>query len=331
MSIMRLILSIVIIVFFSLPVYGIDRNDKSFIRVLLGDVRPKLNDLKHIKKVASKAIIDGSVYSGEIEIWKGSEGYFLINVVNLEDYVKGVVTSEVGINWPEEALKAQAVVARTYAVAQIIRNRDRNFYDVTSSVFHQVYRQDEGAEQIEKAVRETKGQILTYEGQPIMAFYHACSIGKTENPEEVFGKNYPYLKSVEVPSTPSPYTLWEKKISFDTLKKALSIDKISDVKIKSYTSTGRVKELEFSDGKNKKTIRATELRRILQWTAIPSTMINSVKIEEDGVVFEGYGFGHGVGMCQWCAFQMAHEGKNYKEILQYFYPGTEITTINENN
>ncbi len=59
----------------------------------------------------------------------------------------------------------------------------------------------------------------------------------------------------------------------------------------------------------KKTIRTTELRRILQWTAIPSTMINSVKVEEDGVVFEGYGFGHGVGMCQWCAFQMAHEGK----------------------
>jgi len=109
------------------------------------------------------------------------------------------------------------------------------------------------------------------------------------------------------------------------------MNKITNVRILNYTSTGRVKEIEFENGGNKKVIKATELRRLLQWTALPSTKINSIKIEEDGVVFEGCGFGHGVGMCQWCAFQMAQEGKNYKEILQYFYPGTEITTINENN
>lgn len=331
MKTIKLILSILIAIIFTLPVYAGDKNGNSFIRVLIGDRRPSLNDLKKVKKVAAKAIIDGSTYSGEIEIWKGSEGYFLINVVQLEDYVKGVVASEVGINWPEEALKAQAVLARTYAVAHIIRNRTNNFYDVTSSVFHQVYREDEGTEEVEKAVKDTRGQILIYQGEPIMAFYHACSVGKTEDPKEVFGREYPYLKPVEVPSTPSPYTLWEKKISFDVLKKALLMDKISEVKIVSYTNTGRVKEIEFSDGKNKKLVKATDLRRLLHWTALPSTMIKSIKVEEDGVVFEGNGYGHGVGMCQWCAFQMAQEGKNYKEILQYFYPGTEITTINENN
>ncbi|GAB5046362.1 SpoIID/LytB domain-containing protein [Thermodesulfovibrio sp. TK110] len=331
MSMREVVLSILITLLFTVQLYGLDRNENSYIRVLIGDRRPTLNDLKKIKKVAAKTIIDGSTYSGEIEIWKGSEGYFLINVVQLEDYVKGVVASEVGIEWPEEALKAQAVLARTYAVAHIIRNRTRNFYDVTSSVFHQVYREDEGNEKVEKAVNETKGQVLTYQGEPIMAFYHACSVGRTEEPEEVFGKKYPYLKSVEVPSTPSPYTIWEKKISFDVLKKALSMEKISDIKILSYTTTGRVKEVEFSDGKNKKTIKATELRRLLRWTAIPSTMIKSITVQEDGVVFEGSGYGHGVGMCQWCAFQMAEEGKNYKEILQYFYPKTEITAINENN
>ncbi|MCS7215561.1 MAG: SpoIID/LytB domain-containing protein [Thermodesulfovibrio sp.] len=307
-----------------------NKNGNTYIRVLLGDKRPSSNDLERIKKVAAKTILDGSTYHGEIEIWKGNEGYFLINVIQLEDYVKGVVASEVGIHWPEEALKTQAVLARTYAVAHILRNRTRSFYDLTSSVFHQVYREDKVTKEVEKAVQETKGQILHYNGEPIMAFYHACSVEKTEDPKEVFGKEFPYLKPVEVPLTPSPYTLWEKKISFETLEKALSMNRIVDAKIASYTTTGRVKELEFSDGKNKKLVKTTELRRLLQWTALPSTMITSIKIEDDGIVFEGKGFGHGVGMCQWCAFQMAQEGKNYKEILQYFYPGTEITTINEN-
>jgi len=329
MKLITLIISFIILIF-SNQAYTAEKNDISFIRVLLGESRPSQTDLEKVKKVSAKTFVRGAKYEGQIELWKDGEGYYLINVVELEDYVKGVVASEVGIDWPKEALKAQAVLARTYALAHIIRNRNKSFYDVTSSVFHQVYKGEETKEDVEKAVNETKGQILTYNGEPIMAFYHACSVGQTEDPKEVFGREYPYLKPVEVPSTPSPYTLWEKKISFEALVKALSMENINNVNILNYTSTGRVKELEFTNGKNKKVIKTTELRRLLQWTALPSTMINSIKIEEDGVVFEGYGFGHGVGMCQWCAFQMAQEGKNYREILQYFYPNTDISQINEN-
>ncbi|GAB6184310.1 SpoIID/LytB domain-containing protein [Thermodesulfovibrio hydrogeniphilus] len=333
MRILKIFVATIIFLFLITPseLFAIEQNSNSYIRVLLGDRRPQQNDLKKIKKVAAKAIVSGSTYEGEIEIWKGEDGYFLINVVNLEEYVKGVVASEVGIQWPEEALKAQAVLARTYAVTHIIRNRERNFYDVTSSVFHQVYKGDIKSEEVEKAVKATKGEILTYNGEPIMAFYHACSIEKTEDAKEVFGREYPYLKPVELPFTPSPYTLWEKKISFEILEKSLSMKKISDVKIISYTSTGRVKELAFLNGKEKKIIKATELRRLLQWSLLPSTMIKSIKVEGDGVIFEGQGYGHGVGMCQWCAFQMAQEGKSYKEILSYFYPGTEISKLNENH
>lgn len=331
MIFLRVILILMITLSFALQAYTLDKNQNSYIRVLIGDRKPLTNDLEKVKTLSAKAIVSGSIYQGEIEIWRGRDGYFLINVVDLEEYVKGVVAGEAGIHWPEEALKAQAVLARTYAVAHIIRNRTKNFYDVTSSVFHQIYRTDEGTEEIEKAVKETKGQILTYSGEPIIAFYHACSVGKTEDPKEVFGREYPYLKPVEVPSTPSPYSMWEKKIPFEMLEKVLSIEKIFHVSILTYTSTGRAKEIEFSDGKNKKVIKATELRRLLQWNALPSTMIKSVKIKEDGVVFEGNGFGHGVGMCQWCAFQMAQEGKTYREILQYFYPQTEIKLIDEIN
>ncbi|WP_028844393.1 SpoIID/LytB domain-containing protein [Thermodesulfovibrio thiophilus] len=331
MKLIRFIFVIIVSLFFFTQVYPMDNNENSYIRVLIGDRRPTSNELEKIKKISAKAIVNGSIYQGEIEIWKGKDGYFLIDVVELEDYVKGVVASEVGIHWPEEALKAQAVLARTYAITHIIRNRTRNFYDVTSSVFHQVYRGDESTEETEKAVKETKGQILSYNGEPVIAFYHACSVGSTEDPEEVFGREVPYLKPVNVPSTPSPYTLWEKKISFEMLGKALSMKKIEDIRIISNTKTNRVKELGFSDGKNEKIVKATELRRLLNWSVLPSTMIKSIKIEKDGVIFEGSGYGHGVGMCQWCAFQMAQEGKSYKEILQYFYPGTEITTLNGNN
>jgi len=331
MNFLSLIFTLSLILIFYIQAYPAEKNDISFIRVLLGERRPSQTDLEKVKKVSAKTFVKGAKYEGQIELWKDNEGYYLINVVELEDYVKGVVASEVGVHWPKEALKTQAVLARTYALAHIIRNRNKIFYDVTSSVFHQVYKGDETTEEVENAVNETKGQILTYNGEPIMAFYHACSVGQTEDPKEVFGKEYPYLKPIEVPYTPSPYTLWEKKIPFEILAKALSMNKITNVRILNYTSTGRVKEIEFENGGNKKVIKATELRRLLQWTVLPSTKINSIKIEEDGVVFEGCGFGHGVGMCQWCAFQMAQEEKNYKEILQYFYPGTKITTINENN
>jgi len=96
-----------------------------------------------------------------------------------------------------------------------------------------------------------------------------------------------------------------KKVPFKLLEKTLSLEKITSVKILSYTTTNRVKEFEFSNGKNKKLVKATDLRRLLQWSVLPSTMIKSIRIDEDGVVFEGSGYGHGVGMCQWCAFQMA--------------------------
>lgn len=327
----RALLIFLIILIFLSQSYAQDKIENSYIRVLLGDIRPSNNELEKIKKVSARVILSGSTYQGAIELWKGSEGYFLINVVELEEYVKGVVASEVGIHWPIEALKAQAVLARTYAVAHILRNRTRNFYDVTSSVFHQVYKGEGGTEEVDKAVKETKGEILTFNKEPIMAYYHACSVEKTEDPKEVFGREYPYLQSVEVPFTPSPYNIWERKVAFDLLEKVLQIDKIKDVEIVGYTNTGRIKELKFTNGKTSKVIKANDLRRLLKWTILPSTMITDMRVENDGVIFEGRGYGHGVGMCQWCAFQMAQEGKNYKDILQHFYPGTILSKINENN
>lgn len=328
---MKKLLLVFFLILFAFKIYVEASQQNLFVRVLIGDRIPTLDDLQQIKKVRAKAIVNGSKYQGEIEIWKGKEGYFIVNVVNLEDYVKGVVASEVGTQWPAEALKAQAVLARTYVLHHILRNRIKSFYDVTSSVLHQVYKEEGINQEVEKAVLDTQGEILTYKGEPIIAFYHACSVDMTEDVKEVFEGDLPYIKPVKVPPTPSPYTYWEKKILFQTFERILSMKKIEEVRILSYTSTGRVKELEFVGQEDKKVIMAKELRKLLEWTELPSTMIKSIRIEEDGVVFEGQGYGHGVGMCQWCAFQMAQEGKNYIEILKYFYPNTEISKFYGDN
>lgn len=322
---------LIVAIFLLIPFISLAKEvkDSSFVRVLIGDLRPTKDEVERVRKIRGLANVGGLVYKGEIEVWRGKEGYFLVNVVSLEEYVKGVVSSEVGINWPEEALKAQAVLARTYAYFHILQNRGKNFYDLTSSLFHQVFKGSSEAESVDKAVKDTEGEILIFNGEPIRALYHACSVTKTESAKDVFGVDQPYLRAIEVPNTPSPYSHWERKITFDTLRKTLSLSKVTEVEILSYTQSGRVNEIRFSDGKNSKVVKATELRRLLKWTPLPSTMIRSVRVEQDGVVFEGNGFGHGVGMCQWCAFQMAQDGKNYREILQYFYPGTQLVRIDE--
>jgi stage II sporulation protein D len=267
-------------------------------------------------------------YSGDIEVWKGKSGLYLINEVPLEAYVEGVVKAETGKDWAMEALKAQAVVVRTYAVFQKLKNSDRKFH-VTSTVLHQLYKGLNSDTVVSSAVRQTKGEILTYNGSPIEAFYHSTCGGRTEEPQEVFGKSYPYLKSVRASCKLSPYSIWARKIPLAEIEQAIGVKGIKDIKIKSYTATGRVKELAFISNPDNKIIKATELRKSLGWKRLPSTNF-TLRIEKDSVFLEGKGYGHGVGLCQWSALEMAKQGKTYKEILSYFYPGTTIETY-ENN
>jgi len=117
-------------------------------------------------------------------------------VVELEDYVKGVVASEVGIHWPEEALKAQAVLARTYAITHIFEIEPEIFMMLHLLYFIRFTEEMRSTEETEeKTVKETKGQILSYNGEPVIAFYHACSVGSTEDPEEVFWKRSSLFKT----------------------------------------------------------------------------------------------------------------------------------------
>lgn len=301
------------------------------VRVLLFDGKqykiPSKNErLERLGNSKGEALIEGLKYRGNIEIWRGQNGLYVINEVGLEEYIKGVVAGEMGSSWEIEALKAQAVAARTYAVFQIKNGSTQKplRYNLTSSVMHQVYKGVTVSESIKRAVDETKGEILTYEGKPIIAYYHSTSGGITEDASEVFSKGYPYLRVVETTSEMSPYHLWERKIPIQEIEKATQLKGITDIKIESYTVSNRVKDFKISFDGRETLYPAKELRKNIGWDRLPSTLITSLTKEQDAFVFEGRGYGHGVGMCQWTALDLAKKGMNYKEILAYFYPGTTI-------
>ncbi len=286
------------------------------------NIPSKNEKIEKLGNMKGTLLVMGTKYTGDIEVWKGDNGLYIINELPLEEYIKDVVAAEVSSDWDMEALKAQAVVSRTYAIYQKKTNGD-SLYHIASSVIHQVYKGNNPDARIAYAVEETKGEILTYDNSPIAAFYHSTCGGKTENSQEVFGKSYPYLKSVETKCDLSPYSEWERSIDIKEIEKAFNIPLIKDISIASYTSTNRVKEINIITDSNILRIPATEFRKTIGWSRLPSTNF-FLSRDANTFFFVGKGYGHGVGMCQWCALKMAREGKNYKEILSYFYPGTII-------
>ncbi|MBA4371244.1 MAG: cell division protein [Thermodesulfovibrio sp.] len=282
---------------------------------------PKKDEaLERVGKMQGDLLVNGSHYVGDIEVWKGKAGMYLINELPLEDYIKSVVSAEIGANWDMEALKAQAVISRTYALFQKKANNNQNF-DLTSSVLHQVYKGSTVDARIAYAVMNTGGEVLTYNGRLIEALYHSTCGGQTEDVEEVFGKNYPYLKPVSSVCDLSPYAVWERKIPVEEIEKGLTLEGIREISVKSHTGTQRVRIIEVSHKTGVLTVKATDLRRLLGWSRLPSTNFE-LRRENGAYVFEGKGYGHGVGLCQWSALQMARDGKSYREILDIFYPGT---------
>jgi len=278
--------------------------------------------VKLLDRTEGKLLLHDRPYTGKIEVWHGGQGLYLINEIPLEEYIKSVVKSETGRDWDLEALKAQAVVARTYAV--FMKSKNGHFkYDITSTTLHQVYNGDVQDERISEAVKGTEDEMLTFEGNPIEAFYHSTCGGHTEDPGEVFGKSLPYLKAQPVKCELSPLAVWARRIPLAELGEALQLEGITNAAVKSYTASGRVREVEITASNGLNLIKATELRKILGWKRLPSTAF-TLQLEEDALVIDGTGYGHGVGLCQWSALEMAREGKNYAEILSFFYPGTQL-------
>jgi stage II sporulation protein D len=302
--------------------------DARTIKVLILDdvfqkIPEKEESLEKMGNLKGELLVNGTHYPGNIEVWRGNESLYLINELPFEDYIGNVVSAEVGTNWDMEALKVQAVISRTYALYQKKKNGTNGNYDLTSSVLHQVYKGSSPDTRVSYAVMNTEGEVLTYNGDVIEAFYHSTSGGRTEDPVEVFGKSYPYLKPVESNCEISPYWIWERRIPVEEIEKALNVNGILNIQIKSYTSTQRVKTVDVFHNDGILNINTKDLRKMLGWNRLPSTNF-TLSRDNGNYVFDGKGYGHGVGLCQWSALEMSREGMTYKEILEYFYPGTKL-------
>jgi stage II sporulation protein D len=261
-----------------------------------------------------------------------------IEKIHLEEYVKGVLASEMPASYELEALKAQAISARTFIIKFLItENKDQvpQGADITDSTLQQVYKnQDELKEmwkndnyvkninKITQAVNETQGLVMTYNGELIDASFFAMSNGYTENSEDYWTSPLPYLRSVPSPwDETSPDFIETKKFSSKEIESRLGIKVSSGINIQR-TSSKRVASIAV-DGKK---VTGVEVREAL---GLRSTDF-SFKFEGDNVQVTTKGYGHGVGMSQYGANSMAKEGKAYKEILEYYYTGIKIEDLKSN-
>ena len=269
-----------------------------------------------------------------------------VEEVELDTYLCNVVSAEMPADFEEEALKAQAIVARTYTIYKINNKKhdnadicdDSNCCQAWISKEDRLNRWNEEQreanwQKIENCVKATQGKIITYNNEPINAFFHSNSGGKTEIPVNVWGggTDLPYLQVVET-SGENEYSQYSSQVEFtqeeliNKLKEKYSditidFNNQDDIKILEYTDSGRVKTIKFGNHN----ISGTEARTIL---GLKSTNFSIVR-ENEKIKFDVKGYGHGVGMSQTGADSMAKQGKNCEEIIKHFYVGVEIKNIND--
>ena len=298
-------------------------------------------------------------YRGSLTVYKDEKGLRLINTLPLEEYLWAVVPSEMPSSYPEEALKAQAVCARTYACVQMI-NSSLEYLgaQVDDSVSYQVYQNSGEAEETIRAVEETSGEILLNHGSPINAYYFSTSHGKTST-DQVWAASVPssYLRSVECTfDSGEPWYQWEVEIS---LAKILAnfqgmfggLSSVTGIETgEENAGEGVLKLIAHTDQGDKELHNEYDIRTALSpegltitrqdgsqvmWSSLLPSAYFTLEEKKDrqgnltGYLIRGGGYGHGVGMSQNGAKGMAEAGKDYREILSYFYKDVEIGNIKD--
>ena len=300
--------------------------------ILLGNTKSKINKL-FIKPYYPESVsINGRMFRGDIQLIKNNMKLSVINHIDLEDYVKGISVRETSHYWPIDSLKAEVIVFRTFALYKMQENSQKDF-DLTSDIYSQVY-SGRAAERyrINKAVDETRGLILTYKGKVLPAFYHATCGGHTQDASLLWNIDTPPLKGVSCDfCQDSPHFKWHNVLSLEEARDALvkgglRIESIKDIVILGKDKSGRITDLKITADKKDMKISSKDFRDALGPNTIKSTNFQ-VKVVDHDVVFEGLGWGHGVGLCQWGAYFMAKQGYTYKQILEYYYPGVQISSL----
>ena len=332
--------------------------------------------------------LNGKYYRGSIKLIKNNNNYYIINRVSLEEYLYGVVPKEIPSSAPLEALKAQAIVSRSYSLSNLNKHI-KDSYNLCDSTHCQVY----GGYSAEKdstntAVDETKGMILEYNDRAVDAVFHSSSGGHTESSENVWGTKIPYLVAVKDPfSLNAPNSNWNITFTNSVIVNNLrnnniEIQDIIDIEVLDRTESGRAKTIKVVASDKTVLLSGDKFRSIMGNSNFKSTLFSIEKnYDTDRVVkstlskngieeidftsntimimtnngiknldkssidvlnslgqtninidthvssfsFVGKGYGHGVGMSQYGAIEMAKEGYNYEQILQYYYKNIKIT------
>ncbi|WP_071517890.1 SpoIID/LytB domain-containing protein [Geitlerinema sp. PCC 9228] len=273
-------------------------------------------------------------YRGEAILVPTGNGVTAINYVELEDYLASVVGGEVPTNWPVEALKAQAVAARSYALYKR-RHQSNALYDLEDTTASQVYKGLESETNTTRhAVTATEGQVLTYNHRIIEAVFHSSSGGHTENVEDVWSSPRPYLVGVQDFDRGAPVFQWTEVLSQSDINRKISgIGQILSMTPEATTPQGRVSTMRIEGSQGSKVVDGDELRRILDLRSSLFTVVpqygSSKSAGSVPVAFQinGRGFGHGVGLSQWGSYFLALQGYNYRQILGHYYRNTTLARI----
>ncbi len=281
--------------------------------------------------------LNGKRLRGMLEIVRQpNDTLRVVNYVALEDYLRGVLSKEAPDYWPPEALKAIAIATRTYAVYQRFLKVQVD-YDVTGDVMSQDY----GGRTAEKtkttrAVQATQGWILLANGKLFPTFYHSTCGGITEHARVMGHFDLPALHGGVkcVFCTASPFYRWERRLTKADVNWVLrksqhgSVGAIQGMDVTQRTPTGRVKELAITGALRTLRLSGYDMRALFGFERIRSPLF-SVTLSGDEFILEGHGWGHGVGMCQWGAAELARRGLSAAEILAYYYPATQLVELKD--
>lgn len=258
-------------------------------------------------------------FRGEIEVYLKNAKLIIVNKLDIEDYVKGVINKEAMPSWPIEAKKTQAVLARTFAVYQKMFNPRSPYFDLAPTVLDQVY-DGLGKEDVTsvEAVNATKGEIITLGNNPAKIYFHSTCGGTISSSAEIWKMDEPHLQQLQCPyCTKSSLYRWKRNIKAADLAKKLGTKPVKSIQV--VRGKTRVDSVVV-DGKK---FQVNKFRELVGFSVIWSNDF-SVSKSGDTFVFSGKGAGHGVGVCQWGMAEMAKLGKNHYEILKFYLKGIEV-------
>ncbi|MEH1899835.1 MAG: SpoIID/LytB domain-containing protein [Nostoc sp.] len=266
-------------------------------------------------------------YRGRTLVVPTDKGLTAVNWVDDQEYLYSVLGGEMDASWPQEALKAQAIAARTYALYEREKQRNNPIYDLGNTPDRwQIYKGViSEAPATYAAVDSTLGEVLTYKNRIILSVFHACSGGHTENVEDVWGSNEPYLRAVQDYDQNIRECNWVKTFSPNEISaKFPQVGSVTAMIPETYSPFRSVKVLKIVGNRGTKVLQGEEVRTALK---LKSTRFTVTKGANGSFVLQGLGYGHALGMSQWGAYNLARQGVNHLQILGHYYQGVALTPI----